>query len=51
MNIPLIINKTQLAKELNISKQLLEHRLKKGLTDEQKKNIIIIFTKHLTNVK
>ena len=51
MKIPPIINKTELAKELGISKQLLEHRLKKGLTEDQQKNILIIFTKHLTNVK
>ena len=51
MKIPTIINKAKLAKELEISKQLLEHRLKKGLTDDQKKEIIIILTKHLTEVK
>ena len=51
MKIPSIINKTELAKEIGISKQLLEHRLKKGLTEDQRKNILFIFNKHLTDVK
>lgn len=49
--IPKIINKTELALELKISKQLLDYRLKKGLSEYQKKEIEIILQKHLTNVK
>jgi hypothetical protein len=49
--IPKIINKSVLAKELNISKQLLDWRIKKGFTEHQKQEIIIILKKYLTDVK
>lgn len=49
--IPKIINKTVLADELSISKQLLDWRIKKGLTEQQKKEISFILKKYLTNVK
>ena len=45
MKIPLIINKTQLAKELNISKQLLEYRIKKGLSEVDRNNIATVIEK------
>lgn len=49
--IPEIINKTVLAKELGISKQLLNDRINKGLKEHQKKEISIILKKYLTDVK
>ena len=51
MEIPKIINKTALAEELGISKQLLDHRLKKGLSKEQKNEVELIIKTHVNPSK
>jgi hypothetical protein len=51
MTIPKIINKTVLAGEMGMSKQLLEYHEKKGLSPEHKNKIKIILKKYLTFVK
>ena len=50
MKIPDIIKKAQLAKEMGISKQVLDLRIKKGLSEEDQKKIINIFNQLLTKV-
>lgn len=49
--IPNIINLSVLASDIGISRQLLEYRIRHGLTLEQKEEIKNIFTKYLTNLK
>jgi predicted DNA binding protein len=50
MEIPKIINRSQLAAELGITKQALSQWIKKGLSIEQEKKIKYILIKYLTFV-